>query len=796
MSARSANETKVDGDGFARLANTVRLPLGGGDAPGLRAAQLAATHAICSHFWDRTRPALVVMPTGSGKTAVMMAASILLRSKRVLVVAPSRLLRDQLVENFASLDQLRDLGVVDASAWIPSVFTSAKRITSKKMWTAMTGSDVVVGTPSTLSPGLEGVPTPPEDLFDTIFFDEAHHVPARTYTAIATAFPRARQVLFTATPFRRDDKEIRGDLIFTYDLARARRDGVFGTLRFVPVEVESGVTEDEAIAKAAAAQIKADRAKKLAHRLVVRASSRPHADKLLKIYKRCTTLKLKTLHSGLSNRTVKKGVEQLRAGKLDGVIAVDMLGEGFDLPNLKVAALHSPHRSLAVTLQFIGRFARTSATKAVGDATFFAVAREVMGDAELLFMPGAEWNEIVEDLSQQRISVEKETRASIASFAPLAVAAEPMDDERENAVLWTVRPYFHAKVYEALGPVSLDVELDVPRRLEKLTERRSTKENALLWIGREVSPLRWSTHRDWFDVTHEMFLVAHMPKERLVFVCTTRRTNAVYDALIESVAGTRYRRLAPSEVVRVMRSIDNPDFFSVGMRNRAGAGGAGAESYRMMSGPSAQNAIRAADGMLYDQGHAFLRGSQNGEDITIGFSTGSKVWSNQWEQLPRLLSWFRMIASKLHDTRAVSTRTPFDKLGIASRATKLTSKIVAADLPIEAYLKPSALVRVNGASSWLVDFRVDVDAQLKNSATFTVCQGKTKLPFKYDLSRSRTISAESATAEKAVVSDAAGRHEELLVDFLNEHPPVFYLQDLSLLEGDTVSAPPACQEGG
>ena len=31
-----------------------------------------------------------------------------------------------------------------------------------------------------------------------------------------------------------------------------------------------------------------------------------------------------------------------------------MLGE-YDLPNLKIAALHDHHKSLAVTLQFIGR---------------------------------------------------------------------------------------------------------------------------------------------------------------------------------------------------------------------------------------------------------------------------------------------------------------------------------------------------------------------------------------------------------------------------------------------------------
>ena len=81
---------------------------------GFREAQVAAVHAIVGHFWDQRTPALVVMPTGSGKTAVMLAASIALRAKRVLVVAPSRLLREQLVEKFSTLDPLRTrLGALD-----------------------------------------------------------------------------------------------------------------------------------------------------------------------------------------------------------------------------------------------------------------------------------------------------------------------------------------------------------------------------------------------------------------------------------------------------------------------------------------------------------------------------------------------------------------------------------------------------------------------------------------------------------------------------------------------------------
>lgn len=66
------------------------------ETKGLRKAQIGAIHAIASHFTLKTDPALVVMPTGSGKTAVLMVAAYLLEANRVLIVTPSRLVRNSI----------------------------------------------------------------------------------------------------------------------------------------------------------------------------------------------------------------------------------------------------------------------------------------------------------------------------------------------------------------------------------------------------------------------------------------------------------------------------------------------------------------------------------------------------------------------------------------------------------------------------------------------------------------------------------------------------------------------------
>jgi len=68
----------------------------------------------------------------------------------------------------------------------------------------------------------------------------------------------------TATPFRRDDREILGRFAYTYDLKRAYQDGVFGHIQFQLVDnILPGDNrkqmEDIATAKAAERKLVADR---------------------------------------------------------------------------------------------------------------------------------------------------------------------------------------------------------------------------------------------------------------------------------------------------------------------------------------------------------------------------------------------------------------------------------------------------------------------------------------------------------------------------------------------------------
>lgn len=97
------------GNYFKIHYNAVKYPIDSEKSRGLRNAQLGAIHAISSFFTlNKKEAAIVIMPTGSGKTAVLMLTPYLIRKQRVLVVTPSKMVRGQIAEDFSELKAIPD----------------------------------------------------------------------------------------------------------------------------------------------------------------------------------------------------------------------------------------------------------------------------------------------------------------------------------------------------------------------------------------------------------------------------------------------------------------------------------------------------------------------------------------------------------------------------------------------------------------------------------------------------------------------------------------------------------------
>ena len=158
-------------------------------AEGLRRGQKAAIHALVGHLMLKSEPAIAVLPTGAGKTDVAILLPYILKAKRVLVVVPSDSVRSQVARRFMSLSLLKKIGVINSAVPGPTLKTLSKRISTLDESDALRGFDVVVTIPSSISPLLKGVLQPPEDLFDLLLIDEAHHSPAKTWQSVLEAFP-------------------------------------------------------------------------------------------------------------------------------------------------------------------------------------------------------------------------------------------------------------------------------------------------------------------------------------------------------------------------------------------------------------------------------------------------------------------------------------------------------------------------------------------------------------------------------------------------------------------------------
>ena len=752
----------------------------GAHKEGFRNAQLGALHSIGSHFTIHSEPAIVTMPTGSGKTAVLIAAAFLLRANRVLVITPSRLVREQITEQFEELDVLKKIKALPDSINCPKVLSTRKRLGSEDEWKEMKDYDVVVGTLPSISPSFENIPNPPSDLFDLVLVDEAHHSPARTWKGIIEAFSDAKKILLTATPFRRDKKEIKGKLIYSYSLSKAYQDGIFGEISYIPVKLnDTDDTSDVAIAKAANRQYQEDVQAGFNHRIMVRTDSKKRATELLSIYQEHTDLKLKVVKGEHTLRHVKSVINSLSDGKLDGIICVDMLGEGFDFPSLKIAAVHSPHKSLAVTLQFIGRFTRTTGAH-LGAAKFIAVPSEIKIESERLYQSGTVWQEMIATLSSTRVEKETAVREALDTFEKSVVEYE--DDEFDDMSLYTIEPYHHIKVYSVSGNVDLNGEINWPKDIEIIHNSVSYILNTAIYLTKEVKKSGFSKDGRFDNIEHDAFIIYHDEDTNLVFLCFTRRTLGFYDLIMQGITSDSYRILSLNKVNRALNGLKNYEFFNVGMRNRLKS--STSESYRMISGSSADKAIQRTDAKLYNRGHCFGSARDNGLEVTIGISSSSKIWSNKSSQIPELITWCKSIARKVSSNSNENTKCGLDLLSVGQDLHQIPENVMFCDWNEEIYKGNYSVEFCRSGkiyTSQLLDCDIEIDYEsiTDNDINFRLIVNSETFPFKFSITGGAMFSAKG---DNTLLVKKMGSQIPL-EKFLNDYPLIFYTGDLSSFHG-------------
>jgi superfamily II DNA or RNA helicase len=735
-------------------------------APGemrLREAQLGALTALVAHSTVSNAPAQLILPTGVGKTAIATLAPYVLGVKRVLVVVPGKLIRSQIAASFIARVGARAAAGLPQGAALPKVAIAEHRA-SKKDWSRWRRSDVVIGTPSVLSPGHAGVGEMPRELFDLVIFDEAHHLPAKTWTDLLESTD-ARAVLLTATPFRNDGKRLPGDLVYTYPLARAIERKVFGEVTYVPVEDVPGEDLDLTIAKAAAQRLESPEHTAARSRLLVRTDSVEHAESLRTLYSEVgVPLGVIVHYTGWDD--AQKMRAEVEEGTLMGFVCVGALTEGFDFPALKIGAYHVPHKTLGPTLQFLGRLSR------VGEigGELLASRAAVTGETAALYREDAAWQQLLPELLDSAIAEEREIRG----FVDHATVAGPLDLSPMS-----LTPARSVHIYMTTSSPDLGTDINHLGGA-KIVQRIVHQESSMIaFVTRRIQRPAF-LRLDLLDVPiYELHIVTWVEETGVLFVSTT--TDTARRDLLDGVAPGPRRPLSGVELRRLLDSAKLERFFSIG--TRATQAQASRTSYQTRAGSKTEDDITPADARVWELGHGMGRSGEG----TFGFSVAkSKVWEpGAANSLFAFRKWCEEQAHEIAHPPATRPVSKLDLLGISEPLGSFPPDPIVAIFPTEIFaqsleiLIDGELVLPELVELWPDDSSGNGEITL---SVFTEGEARGVLHCQTDGSVEIQGAALLVRTPDGETSDAA--------EYLTADPVTIFFADGSRVTGDRVSEPP------
>lgn len=190
----------------------------------LRPYQKEAKDAIFTEWENGIKKTLLVLPTGCGKTIVFakVAEECVREGSRVLILAHRGELLDQAADKIAKSTGLGCATEKAEQTCIGSWFR------------------IVVGSVQSLM-REKRLKQFPDDYFDTIIIDEAHHCISDSYQRVLQHFPEADVLGVTATPDRGDMKNLGTvfeSLAYEYTLPRAIKEGYLSPIKAVTIPLK------------------------------------------------------------------------------------------------------------------------------------------------------------------------------------------------------------------------------------------------------------------------------------------------------------------------------------------------------------------------------------------------------------------------------------------------------------------------------------------------------------------------------------------------------------------------------
>lgn len=746
------------------------------EIPGLRPPQIGAVHAALGHFSVHKNPATLVMPTGTGKTEAMLAILVAAQCERLLVVVPTDALRTQIADKFLSLGILRQCGVVAETALNPIVGILKRRPKTKSEVDAIFGRcNVIVATMAGIGQCSEDLQQAMAAHCSHLFIDEAHHVGAPTWEAFKKCFAETRILQFTATPYRNDERPVGEQVIFVYSLRQAQQDGYFRPIDFKPVREFDPKKRDAAIAEAAVSQLRADLSK--GHILMARVSGVKRAEEVFKLYSKHAEFKPVQIHTGIKSMKERARIrEQILSGKSRVVVCVDMLGEGFDLPELKIAAFHDVRRSLPVTLQLAGRFTR--AKPGLGNATVIANIADVEVGDELrkLYRRDGDWNALLPHFSDKAIKGEIELGEFIAGFKSFP----------EDVSLHNVRPAMSTVAYrtecESWNPEEFSRGIPGFDTLDRVYHDVNPTENTLVILTARRAQMEWARVDEIYSWDWQLYILFWHQERQLLFIHNSSNKGFFRD-LAKAVAG-KATPIRGAEIFRCLATVNRLRLQNVGLIETLGR----LIRFTMRAGSDVEGGLSEAQKRKAIKSNLFGTGFEDGHRTSIGCSYKGRIWSRQTTNLREFTRWCRSIGNKLLDESLDPEQVLRGTLQPRLVSARPAGMPIAAEWPEAFYTESETAVQFQlGTESFYlheVDIEIE-DPSEEGPLRIAIACDRHRAVFELELSGSREevdFQFKQRSVGDAKVTHSG--HEMALAELLTATPPAIWFADGSSLRGN------------
>lgn len=746
---------------------------------GLRKPQLGALHAIHAHWSTGSEKATIVMPTGTGKTETMLSVLLSCQCDRVLVVVPSVALRTQITDKFETLGILKEHGnkILSETAKRPVVgqLTSGPK-TSSDVDGFFERCNVIVTT-SQLLAGLKiEIQSRIADWCSHLFIDEAHHSEAPTWRSFRGLFVNKRILQFTATPFREDGQKIDGNLIYVYPLKAAQDEGYFRPIRFHPVNEFNRNRGDQKIAEAAIKALDEDITGK--HIVMARVDSQQRAENIYNLYQSLGKYGVVMIHSGMKDLLVRTEKKKLFDGTARIVVCVDMLGEGFDLPELKIAAFHDVRKSLSVTLQLAGRFTR--ARKDLGDPVFITniALADVREELRLLYTREPDWNSLLPDLSHNAIEEELVSQKFFQGF-------ERFLDE---VPLKDIRPAASMVVYKTdcvtWQPTKFRAGFRGLSSRDKLFHCLNAAENTLVILAVTEASVRWSDVESIRETNWELLIAIWDSDQELLYLHGSG-INGEYRSLAKALCGDSVKLVVAPEVFRSFHGVNRLILNNVGLDEHLGR----QIRYHAHMGSDVEARLGSASRRTVKRSVLNGTGYQSGVKVSVGAAKRGRVWSNLRLRIDTFGEWARALGKKIADDSIDTDVVLAGTLKPKQVGQTPNQPAIGVEWPVEVFERQAFAV-VFGASGISDTTLTNVDIQIiprddSGPVEIRVFSDDWESTYRLDLSGADDncdFSFSHTSGTKLTIT--LGKNDAIPVEeFFTEHPPAVWFADGSSLEG-------------